>query len=92
MSKGASSATDAAVRLSMKRSSDSSSSESETKRLHADHSMRDVVMLLDDFDVGRSIERCREVCRRGETFLVDVNDWDCAYRDTLRACGWMARP
>ena len=80
MSEGPSSAPDAAVRLSMKRSSDSSHSESETKRYHADHSM-------DDCDVGRSIERCREVCRRGETFLVDVNAWDCAFRDTLRACG-----
>ena len=48
---------------------------------------RDVVVLLDDSDVGRSIERCREVCRRGETFRVDVNDWNCAYRDKLRACG-----
>ena len=61
----------------MKRSSDSSHSEAETKRLHTDHPMRDVVMFLDDSDVGRSIERCREICRRGETFLVDVNDWDC---------------
>ena len=87
MSEGASGARDAAVRLSMKRVSDSSHSESEIKRLHTDHSMRDVVMLLDDSDVGRSIERCREVCRRGETFLVDVNDWDCAFRDKLRACG-----
>ena len=34
-----------------------------------------------------SVERCREVCRRRETFLVEVNDWDCAYRDKLRACG-----
>ena len=87
MGEGASSAPDAAVRMSMKRSSDSSPSESETKRLYADHSTRDVVMLLDDSDVGRSIERCREVCRRGETFFVDVNDWDCAFRDKLRACG-----
>ena len=87
MSEGASSAPDAAVRLSMKRSSGSSHSESETKRLHTDHSMRDVVMLVDDPDVGRSIEWCREVCPRGETFLVDVNDWDCAFRDKLRACG-----
>ena len=87
MSEGSSSALDAAVRLSMKRSIDSSHPESEAKRLHADHSMRDVVMLLDDSDVGRSIERCREVCRRGETFLVDVNDWDCAFRDKLWACG-----
>ena len=71
----------------MKRSSDSSHSESETKRLHKDHSTRDVVVLLDDSDVGRSIERCREICRRSETFLVDVNDWDCAFRDKLRACG-----
>ena len=87
MSEGASSAPDAAVRLSMKRSSDSSHSESETKRLHTDHSMRDVVKLLDDSDVGRSIERCREVCRRSKMFLVDVNDWDCAFRDKLRTCG-----
>ena len=87
MSEGSSGAPDAAVRLSMKRSSDSSYSETETKRLHTDHSMRDVVMFLDDADVGRSIERCREVCRRGETFLVDVSDWDRAFRDKLRACG-----
>ena len=26
-------------------------------------------------------------CRRRGTFLVDVNDWDCESRDTLRACG-----
>ena len=76
MSGGASSAPDAAVRLSMKRSSDSSHSESETKRLHADHSTRDVVTLLDDPDVSRAIVQCREVCRRKETFLVDVKDWD----------------
>ena len=74
MSEGASSAPDAAVRLSMKRSSDSSHSECETKRLHTDHSTRDVVMLLDDSDVSRAVEQCREVCRRKETFLVDVND------------------
>ena len=55
MSEGASSAPDAAVRLSMKRSSDSSHSESETKRHHTDHSTR-VVMLLDDSDVGRAVE------------------------------------
>ena len=44
-------------------------------------------MLLDDSDVGRAVERCREVCRRSETFLVEVNDWDCAFRDKLRGCG-----
>ena len=76
MSDGASSAPDAAVILSMKRSRDSSHFESETKRHHSDHSMPDVVMLLDDSDVGQSMERCREVGRRKETFLVDVNDWD----------------
>ena len=54
MSEGAS-APDAAVRQSMKRLSDSSNSESETKRLHADHSKRDVVMLLDDSDVSRAV-------------------------------------
>ena len=71
----------------MKRSSDSSNSESETKRLHTDHSTRDVVMLLDDSDVSHAVERCREVCRRKGTFLVDVNDWHCESRDNLRACG-----
>ena len=34
-----------------------------------------------------AVERCREVCRRNGTFLVDVNDWDCESRDNLRACG-----
>ena len=87
MGEGASSAPDAALRLSMKHASGSSHSESEAKRHHADHSTRDVVMLLDDPDVGRPIDRCREVCRRGETFLVDVNDWDFAFRDKLRTCG-----
>ena len=88
MSEGASSAPDATVRLSMKRSSDSSHSVSEAKRHHTDHSTRDVVMLLDDSDVSRAVEQCREVCRRKETFLlVDVNDWDCEFRDKLRACG-----
>ena len=66
---------------------DSSHSESETKRLHIDHSTRDVVMLLDDSDVCQAVEQCREVCRRRETFLVDVNDWNCDFRDKLRACG-----
>ena len=75
----------AAVRLSMKCSSDSSVSE--TKRLHTDHSTRDVVMLLDDSDVSHAVERCREICRQKGTFLVDVNDWDCESRDNLRACG-----
>ena len=59
----------------------------ETKRHHADHSTRDVVMLLDGSDFGRVVERCREVCRRSETFLVDVNDCDSAFRDKLRARG-----
>ena len=86
MSEGASSS-DAAVRLSMRRSSDSSNSESETKRLQIDHSTRDVVMLLCDSDVSHVVERCREVRRRMGTFLVDVNDWDCESLDNLRACG-----
>ena len=72
MSEGTSSSPDAVVRLSMKRSSHSSNSESETKRLHTDHSTRDVVMLLDDSEVSHAVERCREVCRRKGTFLVDV--------------------
>ena len=87
MSEGASSAPDAAVRLSMKRSNDSSHSESETKRLHTDHSTRDVVMILDDPEASRAVEQCREVCRRTETFLVEVNDWYCEFRDKLRTCG-----
>ena len=87
MSEGTSSSSDAAVRFSMKRSSDSSNPESETKRLHTDHSTRDVVMLLDDSDVSHAVERCREVCRRKAAFLVDVNDWDCESCDNLRAFG-----
>ena len=86
MSEEASSSSDAAVRLSMKRSSDSSNTESETTRLDAVHSTRDVVMLLDDSDVSHAVERCREVCRRRETFLVDVHDWDSESRDNLRTC------
>ena len=72
MSEGASSAPDAAARLTMKRSSDSSHCESETKKHHTDHSTRDVVMLLDDSDVSRAVEQCREVCRPKETFLVET--------------------
>ena len=53
MSESVSGSSDAAVRLSMKRSSDNSSPESEAKRLHTGHSMRDVVMLLDDSDVSQ---------------------------------------
>ena len=85
MSEGASGSSDAAVRLSTKRSSDSSNSESATKGLHTDHSTRDVVMLLDDSDVSHAVERFREVCRLKRTFLSDVNDWDCESRDNLRA-------
>ena len=70
----ASSSSDAAARLSMKRSRDNANSESEAKRLHTGHSMRDVVMLLDDSDVSHAVKRCREVCRRKGTFLVDGND------------------
>ena len=87
MSEGASSSSDAAVRLFMKRLSDNSSSESEAIRLHTGHSMLDVVMLLDDSDVSHAVEQCPEVCRRKGTFLVDVSDWDCESRDNLRACG-----
>ena len=72
MSEGASSAPDAAVRLSMKRSSDSSHSESETKRLHTDHFTRDVVKLLDDPDVSRAVEQCREVCHRRERRILSM--------------------
>ena len=58
----------------MKRLSDNSNSESEAKRLHTGHSMRDVVMLVDDSDVSHAVEQGREVCRRKSTFLVDVGD------------------
>ena len=44
-------------------------------------------MLLDISDASHAVERCREVCRRKETSLVDVDDWDCESRDNLRACG-----
>ena len=74
MTEGASSSSDAAVRLSMKRLGVNSGPESEAKRLHTGHAMRDVVMLLDDSDVSHAVECCREVCRRKGTFLVDVND------------------
>ena len=55
MNEKASGALDAAVRLSMKRSGDSYPFESEAKRLHVDHSTRDVVRLLDDSDVNRAV-------------------------------------
>ena len=56
MSEGASSSPDAPVRFRMKRTSDdNSNSESATKRLHIDHSTRDVVMLLDGSDVGHAV-------------------------------------
>ena len=64
MSEGASGAPDATVRLIMKRSSDSSHPVSGTQRHHTDHATCDVVMLLDDSDVSRTVEQCREVCRR----------------------------
>ena len=87
MSEGAGSSSDAAVRLSMKRSSNNPNSESEAKRLHTGHSMRDVVMLLDDSDVSRAVERVGKIVVERGTFLVDVNDWGCESRDNLRACG-----
>ena len=71
MSEGASSSSDTAVRLSKKRSSDSSNFESETKRLHTDHSTRDVVMLLDDSDsVTRSSGVGKFVVGRGRFWLM----------------------
>ena len=84
MSEGASSALDAAVRLSMKRSSDPSLRKGDsiliTPRAMLSSS-------LDGSDVSRAIEQCREVSRRRETFLVDVNDEYCEFLDKLRACG-----
>ena len=85
MSEGPSSSPDAAVMLRMKRPcDDNSNSESATKRLHIDHSTRDVVTLLDGSDVGHAVEQCRTVCYGKGTFLVDVNDWDCESRGSLR--------
>ena len=84
MSEGASSSSSTGVKRS---NGDSSSAQSESKRFHAGHSTRDVVMLLDDSGVGQAVEQCREVCRRKGTFLVDVNDWDFESRDNLRAFG-----
>ena len=73
---------------SMKRPNhDNSNPESRAKRFHADHSTRDVVMLLDDSEVSQAVEQCRVVCREKGTFLVDVNDWDSESRDSLRALG-----
>ena len=87
-SEGAISSLDAAVRLRMKRlSDDNSNSESATKRRHIDHSTRDVVMLLNGSDVGHAVEQCRTVCHGKGTFLVDLNDWDCESRDSLRTFG-----
>ena len=37
--------------------------------------------------VRLAVEQCHEVCRRRGTFLVDVNDWNCEFRDKLRARG-----
>ena len=74
MSEGASSALDAAVRLSMNRSGDSSHPESETP----DHSTRDVV--------SREVEQCREVCRRKETFLVEFRDKTACLRLRYDCC------
>ena len=68
-------------------SDDKSNSQSATKRLHIDHSTRDVVVLLDGSDVGHAVEQCRTVCHGKGTFFVDVNDWDCKSRDSLRTIG-----
>ena len=74
MSEGTSSAPDAAVRLSMKRSS-----ELITPR----------AMLSCFWTILTSVTQSSRVgkfCRRQGTFLVDVNDWDTKSRDNLRAC------
>ena len=73
---------------SMKRPNDDNSNpELRAKRFHSDRSTRDVVMLMDDSEVSQAVEQCRVVCREKGTFLVDVNDWDCESRDSLRALG-----
>ena len=51
------------------------------------HTVAEPVFVPGCSDVSHAVERCREVCRRKGTFLVDVNDWDCESRDNLRACG-----
>ena len=62
MSEGASGSSGAGT----KRPNDHSSNP-EAKRFHADHSPRDVVMLLDDSDVNRTVEQCRVICRERES-------------------------
>ena len=83
MSEGASSTPDAEVRLSLKHSSDTSHSESETKRHHTAHSTRDVVMLLDDSDVVESVVKSVV----GVTRFLSMCMIGTAFHDKLRACG-----
>ena len=44
-------------------------------------------MLLDDSAPSQSVSHCQEVSRQRREFLVDVNDWDAASRDSLRTFG-----
>ena len=68
-------------------SADCSLSDLETKRIHGDHSTPGVVMLMNDSDFDQSVSQCWRVGRQRGVFLVDVNDWDSASRDHLRALG-----
>ena len=66
---------------------DCSHSDSETKRCHGDHFTSDVVMFISDSDVGQSVSQWWSVGRQRGVFLVDVNDWHSASRNSLRALG-----
>ena len=71
----------------MKRpSADCSHFESEANRFHGEHSASDVVTLISD-GCSQSVSRCWGVGRQRRVFLVDVNDWDFAPRDSLRGLG-----
>ena len=56
-------------------SADCSHSDSETWRIHGDHSTSDVVMPVSDSDVDQSVSPVWNVGRQRGVLLVDVNDW-----------------
>ena len=87
MSEGAGSSSDAAVRLSLKRSSDIFSTLSLKQRDFI--LVTPCAMLLCFWMIRTSGTRLGGVGKFvvGGTFVVDVNDWDCESRDNLRACG-----
>ena len=84
MSEGASCSSDAAVRLSMKRSSDSSNSESETKSFTL---ITPRAMLSFFWMILMSVERLNSVVKSVVGRRHFLNDWDREPRDYLRAYG-----